>query len=175
MPFLGGLLSGVISGGAGLLTDSLMGGSKGVTNAYARRNNALQGIIDRITKDAGTSATDSLFYKTASRAIEDRYKRQRDSQRSMSAAMGLTNEAQLGQLDASNQGQNLAENQAIGMADTQRQSLLARADGLTDTMNLGGIQQAEAYAKNVGGIGSALSGVVGNVLNMDSIKKLFNF
>lgn len=170
---LGSLLSGIAKSVPSLLLDQIFGGSRGVTNAMNARRNTLTSILGRLNRDAGANAADSLFYKTASQLIEDRYKRQRDMTRVLGAQSGATQEAQLGGMQSLNESQDSASKSALATAEGERQKLLAQGDAISREISGDDIARAREHRNTVGGYQTLLNSVMSDWSKTDAWQNFF--
>jgi hypothetical protein len=110
--------------------DALTGASKKQQNALNERDNVIANIIADSSKRAGTSATDSIFFKTGQALIDKQQKKTAEVQTQTAAATGASSEQQIGQIAANNDNTQDATLNNLGNAEGERNALLDRIDGM---------------------------------------------
>ena len=167
MPIPAALLYGAGTALAPSIIDLFTGASKKRREAYDAEQNQIQQMLDSITSEAGKSASDSLYFKTAQNKLGEGYKRQSQTNMQNAAAQGLSNEGQLGQLQGANEAYGGATVQALLQADQERKRLLQQHRLLT-LQKLGlARQEAEGGSAAQSGLFNSAASLIPHLIGED--------
>ena len=155
---------------APMILDWISGASKGVDKSLQARNNALLNMANQLRGEAGTQASDSVYFKSALSALNQQNARQMNALNQQGISKGSTMEGTLGQQAILNQGTNQAMLGALSKADVNRQNLLDKANNAIMALHQGNIQTASGKMDNMNKLGSSFTSSIMPYL-LDSLTK----
>lgn len=160
------LLTGLVSGGVPFLIDAITGGSSSVTDAQDDYLKSLSDFVARLKKEAGKSVSDSMFYKSAMKLIDEKYGEDIKRQTGIDATRGTTQEGIVSNMNQVNKSRNNAQVKTLGYAEEKRDSLLDKAGEYELAGKKMGVDIATGTQSKLAGIAPMASSGLTSLIDM---------